>query len=129
MEKDTTLGHAAAANTRERMCEVSDIYKKAICACGVDAVYDDVIQEFYCPLCKTSDIGAVTLPYIAHYQQRLLGAMGVRLDPLTGKIKLKSKEYKDDGEEKEKNSDDEEEEEEDDDGYDNVDGDDDDDDI
>lgn len=126
MEKDVLIGHGTSANMRERMCEVSDKYKKAICSCGTDAVYNDITQDFNCPLCKTNDIGAITLPYISHYQQRLFGALAIRIDPLTGKIKLKPKEYKDDKDTEEKGSDEEQEEESDEDGYDNNDDDDDD---
>lgn len=79
MEKDTTISHGASATTKERLCDVSDKYKMAVCKCGKTANYNLVRQEFYCPVCPSKEIGAVTIPYVLKYNQNLMGPGGMDL--------------------------------------------------
>jgi DNA-directed RNA polymerase subunit B' len=83
MESDTYLAHGSSAAIKERLCNVSDKYKMAICKkCATTSVYNDIDKKFYCPICTTSDAGAVTIPYIKKYQDQLLATMGFDLRSL-----------------------------------------------
>ena len=83
MEKDVFLSHGASATTKERLCKVSDIYKMAVCKqCGTTAVFNKIERHYYCPICETSQIGALTIPYVYKYQSNLLASMGWKLAPI-----------------------------------------------
>lgn len=79
MESDTYLSHGASAALKERLCNVSDKYKMAVCKkCATTSPFNDIDQQFHCPVCDTTDAGALTLTYITKYQNQLLMAMGIK---------------------------------------------------
>lgn len=86
MEVDTLLSHGASSAVKERLCDVSDRYKMAICKpCGTTMVYNDIEQKFYCPSCDSSDAGALTIPYVNKYHNHLLTPMGIKISYVVGK--------------------------------------------
>lgn len=86
MESDTYLGHGGSAGLKERLCNVSDKYKMAVCqTCSTPSVFNAVDSQFHCPICETTDAGALTLPYIKKYQDQLLAVMGIKSSSIFSK--------------------------------------------
>jgi hypothetical protein len=118
MEVDTLLSHGAGSTTKERLCDLSDKYKQAICKeCGMDATFNTTRGQFYCQLCQSKEVGALTIPYVDKYQRHLLGAMGIKksygiVKPKTTKIKVIEEVKKEnEGEEEDEENEEESEEE------------------
>jgi len=78
MESDTLKSHGASATVKERLCNVSDKYVMSMCQCGTTAVYNAIEKKFYCPVCTSDDVKAVTLPYVMKYHNHMLNAMGFK---------------------------------------------------
>ncbi len=64
MERDTLIGHGAVATIRDRLLENSDKATFYICRdCGAFGYYDYIKNTLICPVCKSTNIGEVEMPY------------------------------------------------------------------
>ncbi|NPA22145.1 MAG: DNA-directed RNA polymerase subunit B, partial [Candidatus Micrarchaeota archaeon] len=64
MERDTLIGHGAVAAIRDRLLENSDKANIYVCRdCGAFAYYDYQKETLICPVCKSTNIGEVEMPY------------------------------------------------------------------
>ncbi len=80
MEVDTFLAHGASSIVKERLCNVSDVYKMAECkGCGTPATFNSITKEFECSQCELSNAVKVTIPYVYKYLRQLLGVMSVKV--------------------------------------------------
>ncbi len=85
MEVDALNAHGASATVKERLCDVSDKYKIPVCKpCGTTAVYNDIEKKFYCPSCDSSNVGALTIPYVNKYQNHLLTPYSIKMGYVVG---------------------------------------------
>ncbi|HSW76914.1 MAG TPA: hypothetical protein VLG50_07700 [Candidatus Saccharimonadales bacterium] len=113
MEVDTLIAHGSSAAIKERLCDVSDKYKMAICKpCGTTAVYNDILKLYECPVCNANDVRKVTLPYSLKYHNHIANAMAFNITPKLGQEKHKMVEEKEEVEKVEEVKEEEEEEEE-----------------
>jgi len=92
MEKDALVSHGASAVLRDRLLEVSDKHKTAVCSqCGMFAVLAPprkkhtskmlgVDTKPYCRKCKTSDyVKTVVMPYAFSILMRDLEAFHISM--------------------------------------------------
>ena len=79
MERDCGVAHGASAVLNERMMISSDAYDAPICSnCGlIGTVISDILGEYVCSTCQSSDIRVVQMPYAAKLLMQELMAMGV----------------------------------------------------
>ena len=64
MERDCMISHGAARFLKERLMDVSDIYRVHVCEnCGLIAEADIKAGSYKCKLCPASKISQVYIPY------------------------------------------------------------------
>jgi DNA-directed RNA polymerase II subunit RPB2 len=77
MERDCMISHGAARFLKERLLDVSDLYRVHICGkCGLICEANLAEQTFLCKNCEnTSNISQIKIPYAAKLLFQELMAM------------------------------------------------------
>ena len=67
MERDCVISHGAAGFLKERLLDLSDLYRIHVCdRCGLFAIANVERGHFECKGCKNqTDISQITIPYAA----------------------------------------------------------------
>ncbi len=79
MERDTLIGHGAAMLLKERLLEESDKVTEYVCKkCGVIAVYDQVRNRKWCPICgESKEVYPIEMSYSFKLLLNEIMALGI----------------------------------------------------
>ena len=80
MERDVQVAHGNARTLKERLVNLSDIYRVPICNnCGEIAVKMKQGEAYYCQLCNKSNISMVEMPYSTKLLKQNLMTVGMNM--------------------------------------------------
>ena len=89
MERDCMISHGAARFLKERLMDVSDIYRVHVCEnCGLIAEADIKAGSYKCRLCPASKISQVYIPYACKLLFQELLAMHITPKMILSSIKI-----------------------------------------
>jgi DNA-directed RNA polymerase subunit B' len=78
MERDCLIGHGASMLLKERLLEESDKVTELICSkCGMIAMEDRIRRKRYCPVCDSTEVHPVEIPYAFKLLLNELCSIGV----------------------------------------------------